>query len=175
MWDFFFAYAKIRTINLPTLWAIHATTYHILTQVAEVVLGTDRNKACSCSPGVDNLFCRVPPGEEGSRNSGHQAAIHFPGRACHWVSGNHMVGQLDSEGESWVVYACVHSASWARARTQAEPAGETEVPLFTAGRLDSSQGMWAGDKIDDVGCIVYLCVMHAELKAEGRFYKSAAK
>lgn len=62
----------------------------------------------------------------------------------------------------------VFSASWARA-------GETEVPLPTAGRPDSSQGMWAGAKTDDVGCIVYLSAMHAELKAKGGFYKSAAE
>lgn len=61
-------------------------------------------------------------------------------------------------------------------RAWAEPAGGIEVPLPAAGRLDSSQGMWVGDKTDDVGCTVYLCVMHVELKAGGGFYyKSAAK
>ena len=28
-------------------------------------------------------------------NSDHQAAIHFPGKACHYVSGKHLVGHLN--------------------------------------------------------------------------------
>lgn len=47
----------------------------------------------------------------------------------------------------------VFSASWA----QAEFTGETELPLSPAGRPDSSQGMWAGDKTDDVG-VLFTCV-----------------
>lgn len=54
-------------------------------------------------------------------------------------------------------------------KAQAEPTGEVEVPFAIVGGLSFPQGIGFGDKADDVGCVVYMSVIHAELGAEVDF------